>query len=370
VALLREDADDVSALTNTAASQQQAIQGTQNSGNSGTAGVTRSISEVSLDNVGHAFSRHCLNAYKIGIGRNNRNFSNIHQTGSSNEQIIDCCEELDMHADTCGVNHVARILEYHSQVAKVSSFSDTMEPLKDVPIAKAAIAYDNPNTGESIVLIINQALYFGKDLSHILLNPNQMRANEVIVEDIPTHLSATSSHSIIIKEEDTTIPLNLMSVISFFRARTPTMYEVENCRQIVQTSEEEWLPYSSNVQELEDWAKEEKANISVLTINEMEHSDIFILKLRIMSTQTIKKHLFIQGQELAKQWSIGTVAADNTIKAMTQRFVRNALHPIECRFRTKNIALKYNHLKCRLSSDTFFSGVKSALQKIHVPNYL
>jgi len=215
----------------------------------------------------------------------------------------------------CGANHVAKILEYHGQVAKVSGFLEAMESLKDVPIVKAAIAYDNPNTGESIVLIINQALYFGKDLSHILLNPNQMRANGLIVEDIPTHLSATSSHSIIIREEDTTIPLNL--------------YEIENCRQIVLTSQEEWLPHSSHFQELEDQAKEESANISAMTINEMEHSDIFILKLRMMSTQTIKKNLFIQSQELAKQWSIGTVDADNTIKVTTQRFVRNALQPIE-----------------------------------------
>jgi len=142
-----------------------------------------------------------------------------------------------------------------------------------------------------------------------------MRANGLIVEDIPTHLSATSSHSIIIREEDTTIPLNL--------------YEIENCRQIVLTSEEEWLPYSSHFQELEDQAKGESMNISAMTINEMEHSDIFILKLRMMSTQTIKKNLFIQSQELAKQWSIGTVDADNTIKVTTQRFVRNALQPIE-----------------------------------------
>ncbi len=107
------------------------------------------------------------------------------------------------------------------------------------------------------------------------------------------------------------------------------MYEIENCRQIVLTSEEEWLPYSSHFQELEDQAKGESANISAMTINEMEHSDIFILKLRMMSTQTIKKNLFIQSQELAKQWSIGTVDADNTIKVTTQRFVRNALQPIE-----------------------------------------
>jgi hypothetical protein len=40
----------------------------------------------------------------------------------------------------------------------------------------------------------------------------------------------------------------------------------------------------------------------------------------------------------------------------------NALHPIERRFRTKNMVLRYNQLSCHFTSDTFFSNVKSILQ--------
>jgi hypothetical protein len=46
---------------------------------------------------------------------------------------------------------------------------------------------------------------------------------------------------------------------------------------------------------------------------------------------------------------------------MTQSFVRNAVHPIERRFRTKMATLRYNHLKCRFYSDTLFSSKKSIL---------
>lgn len=47
-----------------------------------------------------------------------------------------------------------------------------MQTLKEVPIVKAALVYDHPETGEVTVLIINQALYFGDELDQVLLNPN------------------------------------------------------------------------------------------------------------------------------------------------------------------------------------------------------
>jgi len=69
--------------------------------------------------------------------------------------------ELDPHADTCGVNHIAKILEYTDQVAEVSEFANSMQPLQNIPIVKVALAYDHPDTGEVFILILNQAIYFG-----------------------------------------------------------------------------------------------------------------------------------------------------------------------------------------------------------------
>jgi hypothetical protein len=92
-----------------------------------------------------------------------------------------CRAELDTHADTCGVNNVAHILSYTGKVAHVSAFSPQLAVMPDIPIVKAAIAYDNAITGETYILILNQALYFGVSLPHILVNPNQFRANSIIV---------------------------------------------------------------------------------------------------------------------------------------------------------------------------------------------
>jgi hypothetical protein len=131
---------------------------------------------------------------------------------------------------------VAKVLEYNGQVAKVSGFANNMEALQDILIVKAALAYDDPNTGETFVFIIKQALYFGDHFNHILLNHNQICSYGVTVDAIPKHLSLSSSHAIIIKEENLTIPLSLNRIISYFNVRTTSIYEVDNCQHIVLTS--------------------------------------------------------------------------------------------------------------------------------------
>lgn len=95
------------------------------------------------------------------------------------------------------------------------------------------------------------------------------------------------------------------------------------------TSEEEWLPYSQHFEELENQAKDQGIKISAMTIDSMEYSDIAMSQLKIMSTQVVKKNLVVSEQELAKRWSIGIKDAENTGKVTSQKFIRNALHPIE-----------------------------------------
>ncbi len=103
---------------------------------------------------------------------------------------------------------MARILEYTNQVVEVTGFANSFQPLRDVPIVKAALAYDHPETGEIIILILNQALYFGNQLNEILINPNQLRAYGNIVDDVPKQFGGTS-HSITTPQGDLKIPLKM-----------------------------------------------------------------------------------------------------------------------------------------------------------------
>jgi hypothetical protein len=70
----------------------------------------------------------------------------------------------------------------------VYSFSDERKPFEKVPIGLIATAWVNPEMGEMIALIFNEALYFGNHLKVTLLCPNQMWAYGIVVSDTPNSL--------------------------------------------------------------------------------------------------------------------------------------------------------------------------------------
>jgi hypothetical protein len=298
-----------------------------------------------------------------------------------------CRAELDSHADTCGVNDTAYILEYTDRVVDVGPFSDEYSPMPEVPIVKAALAYDHPDTGETFILILGQALYFGQKLSNCLINPNQLRANGIIVNDIPQHLARRagilSTHSIHCGNDSLNIPLLLKGIISYFNVRRPTLEEIHNCATIQLTDHDsEWDPYSPlfEAQEAATIANdmipapdaEDRVLYAMKTSPYLtEDIDLFDMSTKlhhvleaksiIAATQTSNRRLGVNAEELGKRWSIGKRVAEDTIKATTQSFIRSAIHPIERRYRTKNSTLRYNHLNSVFRADTMFSNVRSAL---------
>ena len=60
-----------------------------------------------------------------------------------------------------------------------------MTPIKNVPIATCATAYDHAGLQETVILVFHETLYFGSAMEHSLLNPNQIRANGLIVDTCP-----------------------------------------------------------------------------------------------------------------------------------------------------------------------------------------
>ena len=267
--------------------------------------------------------------------------------------------ELDSHADMCGVTELARILEYTNQVVEVTGFVNSFQPLKDKPIVKAAVAYDHPETGEIIVLILNQALYFGNQVNKFLLNPNQLRAYWNIVNNVPKQFGG-SSHSSTTSKGDLNIPLKMRGTISYFPVRTPSLHEIENCTNINLSSESEWDPYSTIYQENEGDDTHFNRSIHELTSEHMDLSDDVALKVfQISKLKTESKQNFKSDEQLAHTWVIPTLIASDTLKATTQEFIRSSIHPVERRFCTKNAMLRYNRLSCQMYSDTFFTNCAS-----------
>ncbi len=95
--------------------------------------------------------------------------------------------ELDSHADTCVLGRDALIiLDYNRPVSVVGN--DESLRSKTYQTVSGVVAYDDPQTGRMLHLIINQAIHI-PHLDHHLLCPMQGCVNDVIVNALPKFLS-------------------------------------------------------------------------------------------------------------------------------------------------------------------------------------
>ena len=67
--------------------------------------------------------------------------------------------QMDSHTDTIvrGSNYI--IMHFAGKECVVSLYTDTNKAIKSVPIVQAATAYDNPKTGETMIVILNEDIY-------------------------------------------------------------------------------------------------------------------------------------------------------------------------------------------------------------------
>jgi hypothetical protein len=161
--------------------------------------------------------------------------------------------ELDTHADTSCVGANCHVISYTEHECKGSPFHPKYKPIVNVPIIQEGAAYDDPITGQTYILVINQALYLGDELPGTLINSNQMRMNGLIVDDPPKHLSPNpeTAHSVFIPDYNFRIPLVMQGVISGIPICKPSEVELETCPWIPLTSDELWDPQTTVLAERE-----------------------------------------------------------------------------------------------------------------------
>jgi hypothetical protein len=127
--------------------------------------------------------------------------------------------ELDRHADTTCVSKNFRVISHTYKVCEVFPYHHRYESIQEVLIVQAATAYDDPDSGETFILIVNQCLHLGDTMERTLMNPNQLR---VIMNDVPVHLAPDppkATHSIYVTKDDLAIPLTLKGIVSTFPTR-------------------------------------------------------------------------------------------------------------------------------------------------------
>jgi hypothetical protein len=121
----------------------------------------------------------------------------------------------------------------------------------------------HPQNGQPNILIINEALYFGDRVDVTLLNPNQLRANGIIVEDVPRQFDPKSLQSIYHPTATLRIPSSLLDGISSgFVSCKPTWAEYKQYPHVESTSPMRWDPSS------DQFANKEETYVSSVCVAE------------------------------------------------------------------------------------------------------
>jgi hypothetical protein len=91
--------------------------------------------------------------------------------------------EMDTHADTCVLGPNFVLLHYTSRECDVSPYTEVYESVKPVPIVSGATAWTDERTGLTYILVVNEALWMPDTVTSSLINPNQLRAYGITVQD-------------------------------------------------------------------------------------------------------------------------------------------------------------------------------------------
>ena len=94
--------------------------------------------------------------------------------------------ELDSHADMCVLRQNAKVTHVHKQKVSVSGYDKTLGE-KEYSVVSGKLAYNNPQSGQPIVLEIHQAIHI-PSIGHNLLSPMQLMVNRVKMDAKPKFL--------------------------------------------------------------------------------------------------------------------------------------------------------------------------------------
>ena len=329
--------------------------------------------------------------------------ANAHQSSSLNttEAGHFANNEMDSHADTCCAGANWRLMNTTGQVCEVQPFLNSCDPATNVPIAQCCTVWtDVHNGGQEYLLVADQMLWFGPDLPNSLLNPNQLRANGLSVDDNPFSPDVFG-----ISTDSTFIPFDSTGTIVHFGSRVPTPFEMSHLPVIVLTGPD-WDPANIDMQSTRTREDVEMATVRSLTsgltrrqvasnkahrlssralacgesdvalsglsptLHEPTFLNCLISNVHVASTCRAdvdkiiseKRHSEVTPESLAAKWNIGLQAAKDTLAVTTQRGIRTAVHPLSRRLRVDHLNINRPRLHGKWCLDMMASKVKSKIQ--------
>ena len=143
-------------------------------------------------------------------------------------------------------------------------YNDSYEPVRQVPIVSGATKYDHPS-GQSYILIINEALFYGRKMDHSLINPNQVRHGGVGFWDNPYDYNHKLGMEVY--ENDMNIPMEYQGTKLVFKTSVPTEQELNTLPHITLTSEQPWNPSEVRLGEVKSCADHQPSKIMIKATN-------------------------------------------------------------------------------------------------------
>ena len=165
--------------------------------------------------------------------------------------------ELDSHANMAVAGTNVSIISKSGLKATVTPFSPDLSAMDDVEIGDVAMAYDDPRTGITYILVMRNALLIPA-MNHNLIPPFLIREAGLFLDETPKcHVSApaATNHSIIDSDSGMHIHLDLNGIFSYFPTRQLTLDEMEyweNYPVVYLTPDSDrWDPNTSAYSEME-----------------------------------------------------------------------------------------------------------------------
>ena len=152
-----------------------------------------------------------------------------HGTVLMHKYLIMVLEPNSTHADTTDVGtSMALVIHDYEQPICAHGYTGESLPDENCHIVSAVVADDHPETGDTFMLVFNQAVFIDK-LPTNLVSPMQLCDVGIHVNDEPKSmaLKPTNDHNaIVIPDGDDgmalRIPLRIQGVITYFHTHKPT----------------------------------------------------------------------------------------------------------------------------------------------------
>ena len=165
--------------------------------------------------------------------------------------------ELDSHANMVVVGKYATIIGKTGQYANVSPFSDDLPNLTKVEIVDAAIAYDDPYSLKSFLLVLRNALYI-PSMVHNLVPPFLLREAGLIVNEEPKCQASDPTvehHTIFDPMCNLRIHLQLNGIFLYFPSRPLTLQEMTDWESydviFLTPDSDRWTPHTTHFSDVE-----------------------------------------------------------------------------------------------------------------------